>query len=58
MDIYKFINSKDVRNYLKEINYEFTPVETAWLIWQSTKPLEERHKAWQEMIYTMPDVPI
>ena len=58
MDIYKFINSKDVRKYLKEINYEFTTIETAWLIWQSTRPIEERHKAWQEMIDTMPDVTV
>ena len=33
MDVYKFINSKDIREYLKKINYEFTPVEAAWLIW-------------------------
>lgn len=56
MDIYKFINSKDIRNYLREINYEFTPVETAWLIWQCENiTLKEKHNAWNEIINTMPD---
>lgn len=58
MDVYKFINSKDIREYLKKNNYEFTPVETAWLIWQcENATLEEKHKAWQEIIDTMPDMP-
>lgn len=58
MNVYKFINSKDIREYLKKINYEFTPVETAWLIWQcENATLEEKHKAWQKIIDTMPDMP-
>lgn len=35
MDILQFINSKDVRNYLKKINYNFTAPEAAWLIYRS-----------------------
>ena len=59
MDIYSFINSKDIRNYLKEINYEFTPVEAAWLVWQCGNiTLREKHNAWNEIINTMPDMPI
>lgn len=59
MDIYRFINSKDIRNYLKKINYEFTPVEAAWLIWKCLDITREgKHKAWQEIIDTMPDCPI
>lgn len=58
MDIYNFINSKDIRKHLQEISYKFTPVEMAWLIWQcEDATLEEKHKAWQEIIDTMPDVP-
>lgn len=59
MDIYKFINSMDIRNHLKEINYEFSPVEAAWLVWQCfDMTLERKHKAWNEIIETLPDVPI
>lgn len=58
MDIYKFINSKDIRKYLSEINYEFTPVEAVWLIWQCESiTLTEKYNAWQEIIDTMPDMP-
>jgi len=56
MDIFRFINSKDIRSYLKEINYEFTSVEAAWLVWQCESiTLQEKHNAWQEIIDTMPD---
>lgn len=59
MDIYSFINSKDIRNYLKEINYEFTPIETAWLIWQCEHTtLTKKQNVWQEMINTIPDCPV
>lgn len=59
MDIYKFINSMDIRNHLKEINYEFSPVEAACLVWQCfDMTLERKHKAWNEIIETLPDVPI
>ncbi len=59
MDVYNFINSKDVRNYLRETNYAFTPVEAAWVVWQCyNATFEETHKAWQEIIGIMPDMPI
>ncbi len=59
MDVYKFINSKDIREYLKKINYEFTPVEATWLIWQCEHvTLKEKQNAWQKMIDTMQDCPI
>lgn len=57
MDIFRFINSDDVKNYLKEINYEFSTIEIAWIIYHSfDATLEEKHKAWQEIIDTMPDM--
>ncbi len=56
MNIFKFINSKDIRNYLKEISYDFTPQEVAWLIWQSCLvPIEEKYDAWEELIEKTPD---
>lgn len=57
MDIYTFINSKDIRDYLKKIHYNFTPVEAAWLVWQCESiTLQEKHNAWNEIIETTPDV--
>lgn len=57
MNVYEFINSKDVESHLKEINYVFDPVEAAWVVWQChNRVLKEKHKAWQEIINTMPDV--
>ena len=34
MDITRFINSRDIREHLKKIGYQFTSLEAAWLIWQ------------------------
>ena len=56
MDILHYINSSDVRHYLEEINYSFTPVEAAWIVAQCERiTLQDRHDAWQEIIDTMPD---
>ena len=56
MDIYNFINSKDICRHLRNINYEFSPLECAWLIWQSRRAtVKDRHEAWDEIINTMPD---
>ncbi len=59
MDILRFINSKDIREYLKLINYEFNSLETAWLIYQcKNATILEKHSAWRELIKTMPDCEI
>ncbi len=59
MNIFRFINSDDIRKHLINLNYEFTPVETAWLVWQCyNATLEEKHEAWQGIIDTMPDCAI
>lgn len=56
MDICSYINSKPIREYLKDINYDFNSKEAAWLIWQCFSiPLEEKHKAWKQLIQEMPD---
>ncbi len=56
MDIYKYINSRDIREHLKRTGYEFTSLEAAWLVWQCNSiTLAERHAAWKEIIDTMPD---
>lgn len=52
-DICKFINSKDIRDYLIDINYQFSVPEYAYLIWQNRLfPIKERHKAFKELIYS------
>lgn len=55
-DIYRFIDSADVRCFLEEKQYVFSPLEAAFVVWQSrTATLEEKHAAWREIIETMPD---
>ena len=59
MDILRFINSKDIREHLKAINYEFNSLEAVWLIYQCRNAtIEEKHAAWRELIRTMPDCKI
>ena len=56
MNIFRFINSKDIRKYLRELQHQFTVPEAAFLIYMSrTVPLKEKFHAWQEIINTMPD---
>lgn len=57
MDIFRFINSTDIRNYLKEIKYEFSPLEAAWLIYRCKNlSYVQKKKAWSELISAMPDI--
>ena len=59
MNIYRFIQSKSVREHLEKINYIFSSLEMAYIIWQCPDAtLAERFDAWQEIIDTMPDTPL
>lgn len=59
MDILKFINSCDIREHLKNIDYQFSALEAAWIIWKSKyTSLSEKHEAWTEIIQTMPNCEI
>lgn len=59
MNILNFINSKDIREHLKAINYAFNSLEAAWLIYQCRNAtIKEKHAAWRELIRTMPDCKI
>ena len=52
-----FINSKDIRNYLREISYKFTPLEVTWLIYQCRSlSLAEKHKEWKYLIDNTKDM--
>ncbi len=56
MDILRFVNSEDIREYLGNIGYEFNSLEAAWLIYQCRgATVDEKHKAWNELIEKMPD---
>lgn len=45
-----------MREHLESIGYEFNSLEAAWLIYQCKGiSIEEKHKAWNELIDTMPD---
>lgn len=56
MDIYRFINSRDVAAYLKNSSYEFTATQAAHLVCHcDDATLEERVCAWREILDTMPD---
>lgn len=59
MNIYEFINSNDIREFLEKQNYEFDPLQKAYLIWQSGRhTLAQKHEAWQEIINTLPDMEV
>ncbi len=50
MDIYSFINSKDIEIHCRNNQYNFTPLECAFLIWQCRKyTISEKHKAYQKL---------
>lgn len=55
-EICRFVNSKDIRKHLADINYSFTTAEAAWLIYQCRDAtLAEKYDAWEKIILTMPD---
>ena len=56
MDITRYLNSKDVREYLRKIEYKFTAAEAAWIVDRcEALPFEEKVEAWETIIKTMPD---
>lgn len=51
VDILRFINSKDIREHLGNIGYEFNSLEAVWLIYRCRDAtIDEKHKAWNEPI--------
>lgn len=56
MNIFSLINSKDIREYLKANDYNFSTLETAWLVYACRRlSYEEKKKYWNEIVSTMPD---
>ena len=59
MDIYRFINSRDIRKYLKDIKYDFNSLEASWLVHQCIDAgFDEKHRAWTWILENMPDMEV
>lgn len=59
MDIYAFLNSPDVADYLRNEGYEFSAAKAAYIVYLSdTASFDEKIAAWQEIVDTMPDCPL
>jgi len=56
MDIYSFMNSYEIAEHCRSIGHEFTTLEMAFIVYLSDETLTERHKAWQWIIDTQPDI--
>lgn len=51
MNYYNFVNSRDIKDYLKEIKYEFSPLEKAYIVYQSNHhTIKEKFDAFQDII--------
>ena len=50
MDVLKFLSSRDMREHLKKINYKFSALEAAWLVWHSEFIWDEKKKAFLEIM--------
>lgn len=58
MDIFRFIDSADIRRYLAEIQYRFSTEKKMFLIWYcKTATLNEKIAAWQEIVGYVPSCP-
>lgn len=56
MDIYSYINSRDIAEYCKKLNHQFNSIETAYLIHDNKSlSIEEKHTLYNEIMKTMPD---
>lgn len=56
MDFYQFINSQDIREHLTEIEYQFTSLECAFIVWQSLNhTLAQKWEAWEWLIENTSD---
>lgn len=56
MDYIGFVDSADIAEHMREIAYEPTGFEAAFLVWRSAyKSLEEKNQAWRQIINDFPD---
>ena len=59
MDIYSYLNSPDVAEHCRKLNYQFNALETAFIINDCRRiSIEEKHRLYREIMDTMPDMEI
>ena len=57
MDYIDFINSKDIRSYLRSIDYKPGLLESAFFIYSSRiKSLDEKHEGWKKLVKETDDL--
>lgn len=56
MDISEYLNSKDIKEYVRKIGYKFSPEEALYVIHRSRKAtLAEKREAFKELLSQYPD---
>lgn len=56
MNILDFVDSRDIREHLRSIDFQPSTIEAAYLVWFSkTATLEQKCEVWQEIVQTMPN---
>lgn len=56
MNILDFVDSRDIREHLRSIDFQLSTIEAAYLVWFSkTATLDQKCEAWQEIVQTMPN---
>ena len=56
MNVYEWLASPDVREYLEKIHYDFALPEAFYVIRENEqRALEEKIAAWEELLNVMPD---
>ncbi len=56
MDFIKFLNSKDIAEHLRKINYDFSPEEALYIIHESrSRTIAERREAYSSLLSRYPD---
>ena len=59
MDVYKYIRSKDVREYNEKLGHKFNTLESCFLVWRNPDlTLNEKHGAFEQICLEMPDMEI
>lgn len=56
MNYYRFLDSRDIRNHLENMEYPLSTPKAAYLVWQCRRAtLSEKIQAWETIQKTMPD---
>ena len=58
MDIYSFLNSKDIAEHCRRLQKTWTPLQMALIISRSVRPVPDKHRAWRELISDCTDIPV